>query len=105
MRTFSESAILLLIARYGSSMPLWRTQLVKRARAWAAELAWTVESVPEWPVLSNWSRSNASPPRISPRMMRAGRCLKANEIGLFQLNFGRVLDEEDAIFIADEPGN
>ena len=39
---------------------LWSTQLVKRLSAWAAELAWTVESVPECPVLRSCSKSNAS---------------------------------------------
>src|ERR1019366_7929159 len=70
---WSESAMLLLMARYGSSISLWSTQVVKRLSAWAAELAWTVDSVPEFPVLSSCSKSKASPPRISPRMIRSGR--------------------------------
>ncbi len=50
MTTFNESPMLVLMARYGSSTPLCKTQLVKRARPCLAELAWMVESVPAWPV-------------------------------------------------------
>jgi hypothetical protein len=39
--------MLLLMAREGSSISLWSTQVVNRLSAWAAELAWTVERVPE----------------------------------------------------------
>ena len=66
--------MLLLIARYGSSTPLCRTQLVKRLSACAAELAWTVEIVPECPVFRSCSRSKASAPRISPSRIRSGLC-------------------------------
>ena len=44
--TFRESAMLVLIARYGSSTPLCRTQLVKRASPCCAEFAWMVDNVP-----------------------------------------------------------
>jgi hypothetical protein len=71
-----ESAILVLIAVYGISTALCNTQVVKREIPWAAEFAWTVESVPLWPVLSSCSNSKASPPRISPKIMRSGRCLR-----------------------------
>ena len=33
--------MLVLIARYGSFTPLWSTHLVRRARAYLAEVAWT----------------------------------------------------------------
>src|SRR5579859_7963929 len=39
----SESAIFVLIARYGISTPLCNTHAVKREIPWAAELAYTVE--------------------------------------------------------------
>ena len=41
---------------------LCSTQVVKRLSACRAELAWTVESVPECPVLRSCSKSNASAP-------------------------------------------
>ena len=50
MTTLSESAMFVLIALKGSSTPLCKTQLVKRARPCWAEFAWIVHSVPECPV-------------------------------------------------------
>ena len=48
--TLRESALFVLIERYGSSMPLCKTQLVNRASPCFAELAWIVLRVPAWPV-------------------------------------------------------
>ena len=64
--TFSESAMSVLMARKGISTPLCSTHAVNREIPCAAEFAWTVEIVPLWPVFRSWSKSKASPPRISP---------------------------------------
>ena len=48
--TLRESAIFVLIERYGNSIPLCKTQLVKRARPCFAELAWIVDIWGEVPI-------------------------------------------------------
>jgi hypothetical protein len=55
---------------FGMPMP---TIVSNRASASRVLLAWTVASDPSWPVFMAVSMSMASPPRISPRMMRSGR--------------------------------
>src|SRR5437016_4719448 len=110
--------MLVLIARYGKSIPLCRTQLVNRARPCLADVAWTVERLPECPVLRSCRRSKASPPRISPRMIRSGLWrreggfeeipdgdgrqtilrlsrFETDQVVLVHVNFRGVFDEED----------
>ncbi len=48
-----------------------------------------VDSEPEWPVLSACSRSNASPPRTSPTMMRSGRCRRVARSNSRMVTAGR----------------
>jgi hypothetical protein len=80
--------MLVLMARYGNSTPLCKTQLVKRERPCLAEFAWMVDNVPECPVFGSCRRSKASPARISPRISLSGRCRRAafrsKEIGFLK---------------------
>ena len=122
--TLSESAMLVLIARYGSSTPLCRTQLVNRARPCCAEFAWMVDNVPECPVFRSCKKIEgfAAANLTKNDAVRAvaegcfqevadGHCRKAvlfpagfkpNEIFLRQLNFGRVFDNEDSLVLGNE---
>jgi hypothetical protein len=87
-----------LTARYGISTPLCKTQVVKREMPWAADLEWTVEIVPLWPVSKRWSKSKASPPRISPRMIRSANfCFLRTHCGKFEPMLLKQLQTLEAI--------
>src|SRR5271155_4864065 len=89
--TFRESAMLVLIARYGSSTPLCRTQLVNRARPCCAEFAWIVDSVPECPVF-----------RSCGKAVLFAASLKSNEVFLREVNLGSVFDHKDPLVLGNE---
>ena len=80
---------------------------------------------PSWPVFMACSMSSVSPPRHSPMMMRSGRIRRAflhqvgggdaalafdvrrarfqpDDVVLLQLQFGRVLDRDDALVVRNE---
>ena len=88
-------------------------------------LAWMVAIEPSWPVFMACSMSKASSPRHSPRMMRSGRMRSAfltssrwrisplpsmlggrvsmrADMRLLQLQFGGVLDGDQALLLRDE---
>ena len=88
-------------------------------------LAWMVAIEPSWPVFMACSMSKASSPRHSPRMMRSGRIRSAfltssrwrisplpsrfggrvsmrADVRLLQLQFGGVLDGDQALLLRDE---
>ena len=94
-----------------------------RVSASRGVLAWTVVSDPSWPVFIACSMSSASSPRTSPTTMRSGRIRRAlitswrwriaplpstfggrvssrADVLLMQLQFGRVLDRDDALAFA-----
>ena len=100
--------------------------MVKRLSAWAAELAWTVESVPECPVLrscskierfpaANLSQDDAVGPVAEARpeeladgdggqaAVRAPG-FKAHQVGGAHLDLGGVLNHQDALILGDEVG-
>ena len=87
-------------------------------------LAWIVVSEPSWPVFIAWSMSSVSGPRHSPMMIRSGRIRRAfltrsvaviaplaldvrragfqpHHVVLLQLQFGRVLDRDDAVVVLE----
>src|SRR5713226_9076401 len=100
-------------------MPDMRTMVSSRERASRAELAWTVEREPSWPVFMAWSMSSTSAPRTSPTTMFGshaegvaqevplrhgalsldvgGARLEAYHMVLLQLQLRRVLDRHDAL--------
>ena len=103
------------------------TMVSRRDSASRGLLACTVVSEPSWPVFMAWSMSSASPPRTSPTTMRSGRMrralrtrsrmviaprpsmfggpgLQADHVVLVQLQFGGVLDGDDALVLGDEGG-
>ena len=107
-------------ARIGKVMPVIDTMVSMRLRASRGVLAWIVVSEPSWPVFIACSMSSASAPRTSPTMMRSGRMrsalrtrsrcvdlalafdvrrprLEPHDVRLLQLQFGRVLDGDDAL--------
>ena len=96
-----------------------------RVSASRAVLAWIVEIDPSCPVFIACSMSNASSPRTSPMMMRSGRMrsalrsrsrcvtcalafqvlrpgLQPDDVRLLQLQFGGVLDADDALVVVDQ---
>ena len=98
-------------------MPIMFSSRVSASRG---VLAWIVVIEPSWPVFIACSMSSASAPRTSPMMMRSGphpqrvahqRALRhlalaldvrrprlqAHHVRLLQLQFGRVLDRDDAL--------
>ena len=122
--TFRESAMFVLIARYGSSTPLCRTQLVNRASPCCAEFAWMVDSVPECPVfrscrqIEGFAAANL-PENDAVRAVAEGclqqisdsdsgkavlfaASLESNEVFLREVNLGSVLDHKHPLVLGNE---
>ena len=106
-------------------MPAMPIICSRREIASRGVLAWMVAIEPSWPVFIACSMSKASSPRHSPRMMRSGRMrsafltssrwrisplaldvgrarFHAADMRLLQLQFGRVLDGDEALLVGDE---
>ena len=113
------------IALIGMSKPDICIIISRRLSESRAELAWTVEIEPSWPVFMACSMSSDSAPRTSPTMMRSGRMrrllrsevalrdlaaaldvrrarLEPHDVRLLELELGRVLDGDDALVVGDE---
>ena len=61
------------MAHNGMCRPRERAIIASRDAASSGELACRTARHPSWPLLMAWSMSTASPPRISPTMIRVGR--------------------------------
>ena len=113
------------MALTGSSKPAIITIVSTRCIASRVLLAWTVVIEPSWPVFMAWSMSSVSAPRHSPTTMRSGRIRRAlisrsrmviwplpsmlagrvsrrTTCGWRSLQFGGVLDGDDALVVRDE---
>ena len=118
-------AICWRIARSGRLVAPIAIIVSMRDSASRGVLAWTVVSDPSWPVFIACSMSSASSPRTSPTTMRSGRIRRAlidelaladgalafdvrrprlepRHVLLAKLQFGGVLDRDDALAIGDE---
>ena len=118
-------AICCRMALSGSSKPAIMIIVSRRAMASRGVLACSVVIEPSWPVFMACSMSSVSAPRHSPMMMRSGRIRRAfrtrsvavigalafdvrrprfqpHDVLLLQLQFGRVLDRDDALVVRNE---